>query len=101
MSVSFAGASGLTIQTPVAQCQGASTQPFTSSDPPVLLEAKARRLPQWMMVDDSAAPPPVSPVKPAAKKGEQDVTVTLIPYGAARLRITSFPMLAPNEPPNQ
>jgi hypothetical protein len=31
VSVSFAGASGLTIQNPVAQCQGASTQPFTSS----------------------------------------------------------------------
>jgi hypothetical protein len=25
----------------------------------------------------------------------QDETVTLVPYGAARLRITSFPVLAP------
>jgi hypothetical protein len=31
VSVSFAGASGLTIENPIAQCQGASTQPFTSS----------------------------------------------------------------------
>jgi subtilase family protein len=31
VSVSFSGASRLTIQNPIAQCQGASTQPFTSS----------------------------------------------------------------------
>jgi hypothetical protein len=74
-------------------------QPFNSMDPPVLLQAKARRVPQWVIVDDSAAPPPLSPVKLAAKKGgEVDETVTLIPYGAARLRITSFPVLAPDPP---
>jgi hypothetical protein len=31
VSVSFTGASGLTIQNPLAQCQGSTTQPFTSS----------------------------------------------------------------------
>jgi subtilase family protein len=31
VSVSFTGASGLTIQNPIAQCQGGTTQPFTSS----------------------------------------------------------------------
>jgi DUF1680 family protein len=69
-------------------------QPFTAADPPVLLRAMARRFPQWVMVDDSAAAPPVSPVTVGAK-GPPEESVTLIPYGAARLRITSFPVLAP------
>lgn len=67
-------------------------QPFNHDAPPVLLKATARRLPQWMIVNDSAAPPPQSPVTSKMK----DETVTLIPYGAARLRITSFPVLGPD-----
>jgi len=45
-----------------------------------------------VIVDDSAAPPPQSPVSAAGK----DELVTLIPYGAARLRISSFPVLGPD-----
>lgn len=74
-------------------------QPFVNGAPPVALKAKARRLPQWMLVNDSAAPPPPSPVSLPVKEEAtgkwQDETVTLVPYGGARLRITSFPVLAP------
>jgi hypothetical protein len=69
-------------------------QPFNNSSPPVALEAKARRLPQWVIVDDSAAPPPQGPVTSRL----EDAPVTLIPYAAARLRITSFPVLGPDQP---
>lgn len=69
-------------------------QPFDSGVPPVALKVKARRLPQWMMVNDSAGAPPQSPIT-NARKEDQDEMVTLIPYGAARLRITSFPVLGP------
>jgi hypothetical protein len=69
-------------------------QPFNSSEPPVLLKAKGRRLPQWLIMNDSAAAPPASPVTSRLK----DEPITLIPYGAARLRITSFPVLGPDEP---
>jgi hypothetical protein len=69
-------------------------QPFDRGTPAVSLGVKARRLPQWVIVDDSAAPPPQSPVIAPGK----DETVTLIPYGAARLRITSFPVLGPDPP---
>ena len=69
-------------------------QPFDRATTPVELRVKARRLPQWVIVDDSAAPPPQSPVVASGK----DETVTLIPYGAARLRITSFPVLGPDPP---
>jgi hypothetical protein len=72
-------------------------QPFDSTSPPVMLEAKGRRLPEWVIADDSAAPPPQSPVTSKL----EDETVTLIPYGAARLRITSFPVLGPDQPSNK
>ena len=72
-------------------------QPFNNSSPPVMLEAKARRLPQWVIVDDSAAPPPQGPLTSQL----EDETVTLFPYGAARLRITSFPVLGPDQPPRK
>jgi hypothetical protein len=75
--------------------QPVTRQPFNNSSPPVMLEAKARRLPQWVIVDDSAAAPPQGPVTSRL----EDETVTLFPYGAARLRITSFPVLGPDEPP--
>ena len=72
-------------------------QPFHSAAPPVMLKARARRLPQWVMVDDSAAAPPQSPVTIPVKEEivnrPKDETVTLVPYGATRLRITSFPVL--------
>jgi uncharacterized protein len=78
-------------------------QPFTSAAPPVLLKVKARRLPQWVIVNDSAAPPPASPATVERRNGmvnrPTDETVTLIPYGAAKLRITSFPVLGPDPPP--
>ncbi len=65
-------------------------QPFSSEGAPVELLVKARRLPSWLTVDDSAGPVPQSPV--TSKEPEQ--TVTLIPYGAAKLRITAFPTVA-------
>ena len=70
-------------------------QPFDRDAPPVSLQVKARRLPQWVIANDSAGPPPQSPVSLQGK----DETVTLIPYGAARLRITSFPVLGPDPAP--
>ena len=77
-------------------------QPFHIDTPPVRLTVKGRRIPQWVMVDDSAAPPPVSPATidrhDEMVKLPTDETLTLIPYAAARLRITSFPVLG-DEPP--
>src|ERR1035441_7400509 len=64
-------------------------QPYTADASPVEIAAKARRLPQWTLVDDSPGVLPVSPV--TTKRAEE--TVTLVPYGAAKLRITAFPWL--------
>jgi DUF1680 family protein len=74
-------------------------QPYTATDAPVEITVKARRVPQWTMVDDSPGPLPVSPV--TSRRPEE--TVTLVPYGAARLRVTAFPYLIPSqeEPPRR
>jgi hypothetical protein len=67
-----------------------AAQPFDAANAPIEITAKARRLPQWTLVDDSPGPLPMSPV--TSKRAEE--TITLVPYGAAKLRITAFPVLA-------
>jgi len=65
--------------------------PFSPEGAPVELQVKGRRIPTWTLVDGSAGPLPDSPVA-----SDQPVeAVTLIPYGAAKLRITDFPQVAP------
>ena len=65
-------------------------QPFSFEGAPVVIEAQARRLPDWTLEADSAGTLPVSPVD--TKRPLE--TVRLIPYGAAKLRITDFPWVA-------
>lgn len=60
---------------------------FTARATPVRLSVKARELPDWRAEDGAANPVPQSPVET-----DQPVeTITLIPYAAAKLRITAFP----------
>ena len=62
--------------------------PWTHETHPVELGAKARRIPGWQADSDDV----VSVLQPSpAKTTEAVETVALIPMGAARLRITSFP----------
>jgi DUF1680 family protein len=63
--------------------------PFDVKNPPVVLKIKAKRYLQWIMQDNSAGPLPESPVHSEAPLQ----TLTLVPYGAAKLRITAFPYL--------
>lgn len=66
-----------------------SAVPFGKKGNPVTLRMKAKQLPGWTAEDGSAAPPPQSPVESA----EVSQTIELIPYAAAKLRITAFPLL--------
>jgi DUF1680 family protein len=67
-----------------------SDMPFTQEGAPVELRAKGKRIPEWKsdylglvgLLQDSPA-----------KSKEPTEDVTLIPMGAARLRITSFPVI--------
>jgi hypothetical protein len=66
------------------------TQPFTPETAPIELQAHARKIPTWKqdgygMVGKLQASP--------VKSDEPVETVSLIPMGAARLRITSFPVI--------
>jgi len=62
-------------------------QPFTPEAAPIILRAKARRIPQWKEEKRMAGELPASPVQ----TGEPLEDITLIPMGCARLRIASFP----------
>ncbi len=62
-------------------------RPFSAKNTPVKLEVKARKVPQWRAVDGVADPVPESPVT----SDQPQETITLIPYAAAKLRITAFP----------
>ena len=61
--------------------------PFSESEAPVQLIMRARLVPEWQAVNGSAGPLPQSPVTSLSPEEQ----VTLVPYGAAKLRITAFP----------
>jgi hypothetical protein len=65
--------------------------PFSPGGAPVELSVTARRVPEWVLVNGSAGPLPQSPVR----SREPDELLTLIPYGAAKLRVTAFPRIDP------
>ena len=66
-------------------------QPFDTATPPVVLHVQARIVPGWQLEQDSAGPLPESPV---TSTGPLE-NVELVPYAAARLRVSEFPWTAP------
>ena len=66
--------------------------PWTAKGVPLQLIAKARRVPEWTLDETGlVAELQDSP----AKTSEPEETITLIPMGAARLRISAFPTASP------
>ncbi|HEY3862909.1 MAG TPA: beta-L-arabinofuranosidase domain-containing protein [Verrucomicrobiae bacterium] len=65
-------------------------QPFTPETVPVKLLATGRRIPNWQMdANHVLGRLQASPIK----SDEPDEKITLIPMGAARLRLTTFPVI--------
>ena len=65
-------------------------QPFTLDTAPIELRAKARKIAGWKQDAQGL----ISKLQLSPIKSEEPVeTVTLIPMGAARLRITAFPVI--------
>jgi hypothetical protein len=65
-------------------------QPFTPETAPIELRVTARKIPAWQEESNGL----VGKLQPSpVKSGEPVETVSLIPMGAARLRISSFPVI--------
>ncbi len=68
----------------------ADDQPFEAEAAPILIQAQARKVPNWQP-DHLGL---IGEVQPSPVKSDEPVeTVTLIPMGAARLRISAFPWI--------
>jgi len=63
--------------------------PFARKTTPVQLRVKARKIPAWRAEDGAPDALPQSPVDST----EAEEEIALIPYAAAKLRITAFPAL--------
>jgi DUF1680 family protein len=63
--------------------------PFALEGTATQLQVKARLLSSWISSEGVAETVTESPVQ----RSEQEETITLVPYAAAKLRITSFPRL--------
>ena len=71
--------------------------PFTPEAVPIELKAKAKIIPQWKIDEHGLAGElQDSPVR----SNRPEETVTLIPMGAARLRISAFPVIGEGENAN-
>jgi len=66
-----------------------SSAPFSAKSAPVHLVARGRKLSSWRAEDGVTNPVPTSP----AHSEEKEEEIKLIPYAAAKLRITAFPTL--------
>ncbi len=69
-------------------------EPFKAGSCPIELVAKGRKIPEWELDQRGLVmDPQASPVL----SGEPVETITLVPMGAARLRIASFPVIGAGE----
>lgn len=64
-------------------------QPFTAEGTPIELAATGRRIPNWTMVNNCPGKLQPSPIR----SDEPTDQIALIPMGAARLRISAFPVI--------
>ena len=78
----------------IQQADELARQPFTVEDAPIAIQAQAKRISAWTLEKNGLiGEVPESPVT-----SEQPTeSVTLIPMGAARLRVSAFPVIKTND----
>ena len=64
-------------------------QPWTLEAAPIEIRTRAKRIPDWVMVDEHVTDLQPSPIK----SGEPVEEITLIPMGCARLRMCVLPVI--------
>ena len=70
--------------------------PFTPANVPIVMTAKARKIPGWQADSENV----IGTLQPSPARSTEPVeTISLIPMGSARLRISSFPTVVPGPAP--
>jgi hypothetical protein len=70
--------------------------PFNQNKTPIHLKIKAKKIPSWGLDANGihASEPPLSPLE----SNESEETITLVPFGAERIRLTYFPVIGKSNP---
>lgn len=65
-------------------------QPWTVENAPVVLKARAKRIPNWKMIDET-----VTDLQPGPIKSDEPIEqIEMIPMGCARLRMACLPVIS-------
>ena len=87
------------LQVLVDSAKFASPWPWNAESSPVSIRVSASRIPEWQIYNGDAGPQPWSPLPEgdvnhrSPFKVTARETITLVPYGCTRLRISEFPVL--------
>ncbi len=66
------------------------SMPWNLKNAPITLKVKAKMIPSWEIVNNSAGPI-LSPSHPSRYPNDKEEIIELIPYGCTTLRISQFP----------
>jgi len=69
-----------------------SSYPWNSENAPLIIKAKAKRIPSWGLYNEMAGPVPFSYTF-QMEVADKEEEIILIPYGCSKLRISQFPVI--------
>ena len=67
--------------------------PWNLTNAPVIIKAKARRIPSWQLYNGMAGPLPYSVINNENDALQKEEDIILVPYGCTQLRISQFPVV--------